>query len=110
MKANLVVNFDKRSCDTHINDVADKGIIIFNSDEQKGVDGIGIPLSSEAEKYPMKKLMYGVGAVAILSSTIGLSKDQMNKNIKNQYPRGIEDNIKFAGSIYDMVKVGCQNI
>ena len=109
MKADLVVNFDKRSCDTHINDIANGGIIVFNSDEQESVDGIGVPLSSEAEKYPMKKLMYGVGAVAILSSTIGLSKDQMNQNIKNQYPRGIEDNIKFADTIYDMVKVGCQN-
>ena len=38
MKANLVVNFDKRSCDTHINDIADGGIIIFNSDEQKDVE------------------------------------------------------------------------
>jgi 2-oxoglutarate ferredoxin oxidoreductase subunit alpha len=109
MKADLVVNFDKRSCDTHINDIANGGIIIFNSDEQESVDGIGVPLSSEAEKYPMKKLMYGVGAVAILSSTIGLSKDQMNQNIKNQYPRGIEDNIKFADTIYDMVKFSCQN-
>jgi len=109
MKANLVVNFDKRSCDTHINDIADGGIIVFNSDEQENINGIGIPLSSEAEKYPMKKLMYGVGAVAILSSTIGLSKDQMNQNIKNQYPRGIEDNIKFADTIYEMVKDGCQN-
>jgi 2-oxoglutarate ferredoxin oxidoreductase subunit alpha len=109
MKADLVVNFDKRSCDTHINDIADGGIIVFNSDEQESVDGIGVPLSSEAEKYPMKKLMYGVGAVAILSSTIGLSKDQMNQNIKNQYPRGIDDNIKFADTIYDMVKVDCQN-
>ena len=109
IKADLVVNFDKRSCDTHVNDVADGGIVIFNSDELENVDGVGIPLSSEAEIYPMKKLMYGVGAVAILSSTIGLSKEQMNQNIKNQYPRGIEDNIKFADTIYDMVKVGCQN-
>ncbi|HUW90292.1 MAG TPA: 2-oxoacid:acceptor oxidoreductase subunit alpha [Candidatus Nanopelagicaceae bacterium] len=109
MKADLVVNFDKRSCDTHINDVAAGGIVIFNSDEQENADGIGIPLSSEAEKFPMKKLMYGVGAVAILSSTIGMSKDQMNQNIKNQYPSGIEDNIKFADTIYDMVKDGCQN-
>ena len=109
MKADLVVNFGKRSCTAHINDVAENGIVIFNSDEQENIDGIGIPLSSEAEKYPMKKLMYGVGAVAILSSTIGLNKEQMNQNIKNQYPRGIEDNIKFADTIYGLVKVGCQN-
>jgi 2-oxoglutarate ferredoxin oxidoreductase subunit alpha len=109
MKADLVVNFDKRSCDTHVNNISEGGIVIFNSDEQENVEGIGIPLSSEAEKYPMKKLMYGVGAVAILTSTIGLSKEQLNQNIKNQYPRGIEDNIKFANTIYDMVKDGCQN-
>lgn len=68
MKADLLVNFDKRSCETHINDVADGGIVIYNSDEQEDIDGIGIPFSSEAEKYPMKNLMYGVGAVAILAS------------------------------------------
>ena len=109
MKANLVVNFDKRSCETHMNDIADNGIMIYNSDEMENIDGIGIPLSSEAEKYPMKKLMYGVGAVAVLSSTIGFNKDQMNQLIRKQYPRGIEDNIKFASSIYDMVKERCEN-
>ncbi|NVM45066.1 MAG: 2-oxoacid:acceptor oxidoreductase subunit alpha [Candidatus Lokiarchaeota archaeon] len=109
MKADLVVNFDKRSCETHMNDIADNGIMVYNSDEMETIEGIGIPLSSEADKYPMKKLMYGVGAVAVLSSTIGFNKDQMNKIIGTQYPRGIEENIKFASSIYDMVKVGCEN-
>jgi 2-oxoglutarate ferredoxin oxidoreductase subunit alpha len=109
MSANLIVNFDKRSCETHMSDVAEDGIIIFNSDEQENVEGIGIPLTSEAEKYPMKSLMYGVGAVAILASTIGFNKDEMGKVISTQYPRGIEDNISFANTIYDMVKTGCQS-
>ncbi|MCK4285542.1 MAG: 2-oxoacid:acceptor oxidoreductase subunit alpha [Candidatus Lokiarchaeota archaeon] len=108
MNANLIVNFDKRSCETHMNDVAEDGIIVFNSDEQDNVEGIGIPLTSEAEKYPMKSLMYGVGAVAILASTIGFKKEEMNQAIKSQYPRGIEDNISFANKIYDMVQTGCQ--
>ena len=82
MNANLIVNFDKRSCEMHMNDVAENGIIIFNSDEQDNVDGIGIPLTTEAEKYTMKSLMYGVGAVAILASTIGYTKDKMNQAIK----------------------------
>ncbi|NHJ22836.1 MAG: 2-oxoacid:acceptor oxidoreductase subunit alpha, partial [Candidatus Lokiarchaeota archaeon] len=109
MKANLVVNFDKRSYDTHVNDIADNGIMVYNSDELENVDGIGIPLSSEAEKYPMKELMYGVGAVAVLSSAIGFTKDQMNQVIREQYPRGIEDNIKFADTIYNIVKQNCEN-
>jgi 2-oxoglutarate ferredoxin oxidoreductase subunit alpha len=109
MKANLVVNFDKRSCETHKNDIAEDGIVVYNSDELEKSEGIGIPLSSEADKYPMKKLMYGVGAVAILSSAIGFKKNQMNEIIKNEYPRGIADNIKFADKIYDLITEKCNN-
>jgi len=107
MKANLVVNFDKRSCETHANDIAENGIIVFNSDELEFDNGIGIPLTSEANKYPMKKLMYGVGAVAILAATIGFEKKDMNQIIKDEYPRGIEDNIAFADIIYDIVYPDC---
>lgn len=103
MKSNLIINFDKRSCKTHINDLVKNGIIVYNSDEQEVENGIGIPLSSEAEKYPMKSLMYGVGAVAILAATIGFKKEELNQIIKNEYPRGIEENISFAYTIYDMI-------
>jgi len=107
MKANLVVNFDRRSCETHMNDIAENGIMIYNSDEQEVENGIGIPLTSEAEKYPKKSLMYGVGAVAILAATIGFEKDQMNQIIRDEYPRGIEENITFAKTIYEMVNPEC---
>ncbi len=107
MKANLIVNFDKRSCETHINDVDDEGIIIFNSDEQEDVEGIGVPLSSIAKKYPLKSLMYGVGAVAVLSSVIGFKKEEMNQIIKTEYPRSIDNNISFASEIYDIVNPKC---
>ena len=109
MRANLIVNFDKRSCEMHMKDFDPSGIRIYNSDEQDNIDGIGIPLSTEAEKYPMKKLMYGVGAVAILSSVIGFEKEQMNEIIRTQYPRGINDNIAFADTIYNIVNPECGN-
>jgi 2-oxoglutarate ferredoxin oxidoreductase subunit alpha len=109
MNANLVVNFDKRSCDTHINDIAENGIVVYNSDEHDIEKGIGVPLTEEAKNYPMKELMYGVGAVAILSSTIGFQKEDMIQIIKDEYPSGIENNIKYASKIYDLVKEECHN-
>ena len=109
MKANLIVNFDKRSYETHMSDIDKNGIRIYNSDEQDDINGIGIPLTTEAEKYPMKKLMLGVGAVAILSSVIGFEKEQMNEVIRTQYPRGIDENIAFASTIYDFVNPDCGN-
>ncbi|MFX1586689.1 MAG: 2-oxoacid:acceptor oxidoreductase subunit alpha [Promethearchaeota archaeon] len=109
MKANLLINFDKRSCETHLNDITDNSIVVFNSDEQNFEHGIGIPFTSEAKKFPMKNLMYGVGAVAILAATIGFEKKEMNQIIKDEYPRGIEDNITFANTIYDLVYPNCGN-
>ncbi|NHJ23988.1 MAG: 2-oxoacid:acceptor oxidoreductase subunit alpha [Candidatus Lokiarchaeota archaeon] len=109
MNADLVVNFDKRSCDSHANDLAENAIMVYNSDELESKEGIGIPLSSEAKEYPMKELMYGVGAVAILSSVIGFKKEEMNQIIKNEYPRGIENNIEFADKIYNLVRDKCWN-
>jgi len=109
MKANLVVNFDKRSCETHTNDIAENGIMIFNSDEQELDNGFGIPLSSKANEYTMKELMFGVGAVAILAAVIGIKKEEMNQVIKDEYPRGIEDNIAFADTIYSIVYPECGN-
>jgi len=109
LNANLVINFDKRSYETHVDDIAEDGLVIFNSDEQEDVKGIGVPLTSEAEKYPMKELMLGVGAVAILASTIGLKKEEMNQIIKSEYPSGIENNIKFADRILEIVKDECEN-
>ncbi len=109
MKANLVVNFDKRSCETHTNDIAENGIMVFNSDEQDLDYGFGIPLTSEADKYPLKNLMFGVGAVAVLSAAIGFEKEEMNQIINDEYPRGIENNISFADKIYDLVYPDCGN-
>jgi 2-oxoglutarate ferredoxin oxidoreductase subunit alpha len=104
MRANLVVNFDKRSYDLHLNDFAtENGITVYNSDEQEKVEGIGIPFSSLGKKYPIKSLIYGVGAVAILSSAIGFKKEEMNEIIKSEYPSVIKDNISFADQIYDLV-------
>ncbi|MFW9988780.1 MAG: 2-oxoacid:acceptor oxidoreductase subunit alpha [Candidatus Odinarchaeota archaeon] len=107
MKANLAVNFDRRSIEIHANNIAENGIMIYNSDEQKLDSGIGIPLSSEAEKYPMKKLMFGVGAIAILAATIGFEKEEMKQIIKQEYSSGIEDNISFANTIYNIVYPDC---
>ncbi|MFX0037336.1 MAG: 2-oxoacid:acceptor oxidoreductase subunit alpha [Candidatus Hermodarchaeota archaeon] len=109
MKANLVVNFDKRSCEIHRNNLAENGVIVFNSDEQELENGIGIPLTSETDKYPMKTLMYGVGAVAILAASIGVEKEKMNQIIRSEYPSGIENNIAFANTIYDLIFPTCGN-
>lgn len=104
MSAELIVCFDKRSYDMHESHLAEGGILIYNSDEKGEMKGIGVPLSSEAKKYPRPELMLGVGAVAILISAIGKEKKILEDLIRSEYPSSIEDNISYANIIYDYVK------
>ncbi len=107
-KADLILASDKRSYDTHINDLNENGIIVYNSDQLSNVEGIGAPLSTEAKKFPNPDLMLGVGAVAILAAAIGSSKEELKNLIESEYPRGIENNISYAMTIYDLIypKIG----
>ena len=102
MKADLVVCLDERSYTIHSEHVAPNGTLVYNSDTIKG-DGIGIPLTSEAKKYFNPSLMLGVGGVAVLSAALGLDKKRLETVIQEEYPRGIEDNIEYALTIYDTV-------
>jgi 2-oxoglutarate ferredoxin oxidoreductase subunit alpha len=104
MKADLVVAPDKRSYDIHKEHLSDGGILAYNSDAVKDVEGLGVPLTTEAKKYPNPDLRIGVGAVAILAASVGCEKDCLKKLIDLEYPRDIENNIAYAMTIYDMVK------
>ena len=64
-KANLIICFDMRSYDNHHEKLADDGILVYNSDEKDDMKGIGVPLTAEANNYPIKNLILGVGAWAI---------------------------------------------
>lgn len=108
MKAELIVNFDKRSYDNHASRLAEDGIIVFNSDEKGDMEGVGVPFTKEAKKYPKPDLMLGVGAIAVLAASIGIQKSDLNEIIKNEYSSGVKDNVSYANTIYDYVypKIG----
>lgn len=102
--AEVIINSDERSYNKHKGKLANNGIIIYNSDEQENVDGIGVPFSSISKDYKAKELMYGVGAFSILVSAIGKSKDTIEEVIKEEFPEKTwEDNVKFTSEIYDLV-------
>ncbi|MEF8849043.1 MAG: 2-oxoacid:acceptor oxidoreductase subunit alpha, partial [Candidatus Thermoplasmatota archaeon] len=104
MKADIVVCVDKKSYDIHKNDLADKGILIYNSDEVKNssVKGIGINISSKAKNFEKPDLIKGVSGIAVLAAAVGLKKDKLNDIIKKEYPKSVDDNLKFASDIFEV--------
>ena len=110
MKADIVVSLDKKSYDIHKNHVLDDGVMVYNSDLLQNEQGLGIPITSQAKKYPRPDLMVGVSAVSILSCAIGLDREELEKIIKREYGKDTENNISYAMNIYDIVhpKIGAK--
>jgi 2-oxoglutarate ferredoxin oxidoreductase subunit alpha len=108
MKADLVVAPDKKSYDMHKEHLSERGIMVYNSDKIGEAEGVGIPLTTEAKKYPNPDLRIGVGAVATLAAVVGLDKDGLEKLIRSEYPKDDENNIAYAMTIHDIVypKIG----
>jgi 2-oxoglutarate ferredoxin oxidoreductase subunit alpha len=103
MKADLIVALDSRSYEIHKNHLAENGTMVFNSDEIKHGDGIGIPMKSEAKNFPNPELRIGISGVAILAAAIGLDKDRLAKIIIEEYKVDLDNNISFASNIYDQI-------
>ncbi len=107
-KADLAVALDKRSYDLHARSLTDQGIIIYNSDAQEESLGIGLPILSEARKFPHPELRIGIAAVAILAAVAGMSKDELRTLIGAEYVRDRDINTAYAQVIYDLafLKIG----
>ncbi len=107
-KADLAVALDKRSYDLHARSLTDQGVIMYNSDAQEESLGIGLPILSEARKFPNPELRIGVAAIAILAAGIGLSKDELRTLIGAEYVRDRDINTAYAQILYDLAfpKIG----
>jgi 2-oxoglutarate ferredoxin oxidoreductase subunit alpha len=105
MKADLIVAHDERSYRIHEEHCTRKGVIVVNSDEvaPAGQRCIGIPMTSEAKKYPPAALRIGVGSVAVLAAALGMDSDNLEALLRREYPRDVEKNIGYARVIYRMV-------
>lgn len=100
LQADVMVALDEKSYTLHKDHTGVNSIVVYNADTVTG-EGIGIPLTKKAKEYPRPGLMLGVGAVAILSAAIGQNTSALKTLIKKEYPRGIEDNIAYAMTIYE---------
>ncbi|MFW5953267.1 MAG: 2-oxoacid:acceptor oxidoreductase subunit alpha [Candidatus Natronoplasma sp.] len=104
MNADLVVNLDDRSYDIHKDHLKKDGLMIYNSGDTENGEKIGLPIDEISGNYSKSDLIKGVTGIAVLSAVIGLEKDELEDLIKKEYARGVEENLSFAGEIYDLAE------
>jgi 2-oxoglutarate ferredoxin oxidoreductase subunit alpha len=104
-KADLIVALDDKSYNKHKGELADDGVLVYDSDTVKSSESshIGVPLTTFAKQYPNAELRIGVGAIAALASVTNIPKDELDKVIIDQY-RDAENNVKFAYEVYDYLE------
>jgi 2-oxoglutarate ferredoxin oxidoreductase subunit alpha len=104
MKADVVVALDKRSYEQHAEHLAEGGVFVYNSDTMSSPGGIGLPLTSEAKKYPRPELRLGVGAVVALATAIGLDAEEIKRLVKEGYRTELEENTAYAMAICGLAR------
>jgi len=103
MRADLVVVLDKRGYDAHVGHLADGGLMVYNADAVSGGEGIGLRMTTEAQRYPNPELRVGVAGVAALAAATGMKKDELAELVTKEYRRDLGNNIPFASAMYEAV-------
>lgn len=99
-KADLLVCLDQRSVDAHAGCLSDRGVMVYDDKAEAGEGGVGLPISAEAKQYANPELITGVAVAAALAAAIGMSEPELVQLIEDSYPRGNEENVPYARTIY----------
>jgi len=103
-RADLAVALDAKSYQIHKDHLSADGILVYNSNVTKKGRGIGLPLTSRAKEHPRPDLIMGVSSIAILCATLGHDKESTQNLVGREYSAGAEDNVAYAGKIYDLAR------
>lgn len=100
LTAQIAVVLDKRSYDAHLDHFCPDCLLVRNLDEVPEGAGIGLPISSEAKKYPNAELRRGLGAVVALAAAVGMDEAGLEAMIHAEYSRDVENNLAFAKGLF----------
>jgi len=100
--AQLIVCLDERSYHLHRHELAEGGVLVYNSDVMSAEDGIGLPMTSEARPYPRPDLRVGVASITVLAVALGHDMAYIEKVIEREYKRDLEHNVAYASRIFEL--------
>ena len=103
----LLICFDQRSIDKHLKRLKDGALLFYNSDEAQCEQGIPIPMNSLMKKHYHGASNVSLAALAIFAALAGMTQEQLQEQIVQQYRRDIEENTAHAMEIYGMVSQRC---
>ena len=102
-KADLVISFDARSRDRHIEDMGESALHYCDESDANQTGFCALPLKAMVKKHYAKDGNLAVSAIAIFCAQTGISEEEMIFGIKSGFQRNLEANIAFARELYRYV-------
>lgn len=102
-KANLLISFDERSVERHMEDMAVGALHFCDIADRKHDNLIALPLKDLIKKHYPDGGSASLSAIAIFSAIAGISKEVMNSMINSSFKHYKAENVAFASEIFDLV-------
>ncbi len=88
----VLVAFNGESIDLHKKELADKGVVVFDKDKVKNIDGsinhFGVPLEQLAEDAAKNKIMSNVVALGVTMSLLDYDLDLLGNVVSEHFGAG----------------------
>lgn len=97
----IMILLDKKSCQLHYHKNKDKGIVLYNSNEDCSISGIGIPFLNLLKEYSLLPLYVGALATAACLCILGLPLSEIYEIFRTEYKRDIDNNQICAKLVFD---------
>jgi len=102
-RVDLMICFDQRSVDEHVESLSEGGLLFFNSDEAISPLGIAVPMNTISKRHYGDKSNVSMAAIAIFTAVTDISKANLIEIIRKQYKRNVPENISYAIDVYDII-------
>jgi len=102
-KASLIISFDARSVNRHLEDRAEAALHFCNEGDGEDPTLIPLPLSEYMHQHYSGTANMSLAAIAIFCAVCGISEAQMQKSISQEFKRRVEENSRYAAAIYQLI-------
>jgi 2-oxoglutarate ferredoxin oxidoreductase subunit alpha len=104
-KVNVIIAFDQQTVDTHLDKLANHGIILFDKDKVK-TEGVGISITQIINELQGIPIMGNTAMIAVLFRYLGVPWEHVESVLSRKIPKKIEKNLQIAQAAWKTVTPG----
>ena len=103
-KIDFLLALDKNTLNLHKKDLAQNGLIVFNSNRIESKEGIGIPIEKITKEMGGIPVMANTALISAFSKIVGIDFETLKEVLTKEIKKLIDLNLKIAKKAFDETK------